>query len=372
MKRSAILAVVFGLLVACLAGFWWLSGRSKPPAGRGRSKEEQKQKKDDDALPPLLFCQMAEQTRREVGITESPLAKKEGSKYLSEYLAYVTESDVRVAIRPGLYTDVPLIEMRFWKPGSSSELERVRVSHVRWGSWLNVPLEEGGGNVKDWGGCEVGAKAVRVPVCPEDKETDYMKLGHRHLVRMSVSRGEMYESVVRIPEDIPRGKMYVIDVIGKYPAWTFEHKARDKMQEQRKYIRGQIKGNPPVPLKEMRVEYFNIEKRKKRSTHIDADGTFKVRADDLGEMLRVTKPQHTGVGWLYIHSVKKRKLSLPHEADLVMRPEDLVEFHLQIPAQQVNDDLASIGLKVHRDDRVPMSWTNLTTRYKHPLESLQE
>ncbi|MFW6457223.1 MAG: hypothetical protein ACOC0A_02930 [Planctomycetota bacterium] len=375
MRKRILLTVIVALSIGLAGGIWWIwsrDGGEGPSSTATGEKQEQAEDRRDDSLPPLLFREMAEQTRREVGVTDSPLAQEKGDEYIKEYYSYVNDSDVRVIYGPGP-ADVRLIKMRFWKPASSGELERVRVSQARWGAWLNVPLEEGGGNVKEWGGGAVGAKAVRVPVYPQDKETDYMKLGRRYLVRTSVRPGEMYESVVRVPEDIPRGKMYVVDVIGKYPAWTFEHKARDKMEEQRKYIEGKIKTEPPAAFRMMKAEYFNKKKRKKRTGSIDKDGTFKVRADDLGEMLRVTKKQQrAGVGWLYIQSVKERNLSLPRDADLVMRPEDLIEFSLKIPAEQITEDLASIGLKVHRDDRVPMSWINLTTGYKHPAESLQE
>ncbi|MFP4029794.1 MAG: hypothetical protein ACLFWL_18600 [Candidatus Brocadiia bacterium] len=375
MRKRVLLMTIVALSIGLAGGLWWIwnrdGGAGLSPTATGE-KRKQAEDRRDDSLPPLLFREMAEQTRREVGITDSPLAQEKGDEYINEYYSYVNDSDVRVIFGPGP-PDVRLIKMRFWKPASSGELKRVRVSQARWGSWLNVPLEEGGGNVKEWGGGAVGAKAVRVPVYPQDKETDYMKLGRRYLVRMSVSGDKMYESVVRVPEDIPRGKMYVVDVIGKYPDYAFEGRTLRLMEEQRKYIEGKIKAEPPAAFTMMTVAYFNKKKRKKRTGSIDTDGTFKVRADDLGEMLRVTKKQQrAGVGWLYIRSVKKRNLSLPRDADLVMRPEDLVEFHLKIPSRQINEDLASIGLKVHRDDRVPMSWTNLTTDHKHPVESLQE
>jgi hypothetical protein len=377
MRRRAILAVFLVLIAAFFAGYWWLrplTGRPGPSDSAERRDAETPGQKED-SLPPLLYREMAEQTRRVVGVMDSPLAQRKGDEYITKYHSFVNDSDVRVRIPPGK-ADRPLIEMRFWKPTPAGELRPLRIVDVGWGQWLSIPLDEGGGNVREWGGVGVRATAVRVPVYPPEAKTEShipLIFGKRYLIRLNYPKNdEMYESVVRIPDRIPRGKMYVVDVIAKYPAYAFEGRTLKLMRDKSEFIKGRILSSPPLPSHELRVEYFNVKKREKRSGVPYPDGTFKVRGDDLGHTLRVTKPQSAGQGWLYIRSVEKRKLSLPRDADLVVRKKDLVQFTLRLDPNHLTRDLASVGLKVNEEDHVPMCWVNFDGGHKHLLKKLQD
>ena len=355
------------LLVALV----WNQGSRSGSKNTGESRIQQKESADaDNGLPPLPDPDLARETRREVGIRKSPLFEEKGSQYIPEFLYYLTERGVRVSVRPGLRADVPQAEMRFKKPAADGSLQPVKAVNVAWGPWLNVPMEEGGGDVADWGGTHVNAMGVRVPVMSSKEPEPYLKFGQRYAVRFAVGRDKMYESVIRIPDEIPRGKMYVVDVIAKYPTYTFE--VSGSSRKERDYVAGKVRRALPVPRGSLQVQYFNPKTREMRTAAIEANGTFRVRAHDMGGMLRIVEQMRVGVGWIYVRSVDKRELSLPRDADLVVEEEHLIRFDLKIDESNLRDDLRGIALRMHEDDPAPMAWIAFDRVHEHLLNNLFE
>jgi hypothetical protein len=102
-----------------------------------------------------------------------------------------------------------------------------------------------------------------------------------------------------------------------------------------------------------------------------ADGTFTVDAKELGGELRVTEKKRSGEGWMYIHSVSRREMKLPEDAELVVEEKDLLSFKVRVPADVVSEDLVCVAIKVHPSDSLPMSWLLLRDKDGAAIKKLE-
>jgi hypothetical protein len=185
------------------------------------------------------------------------------------------------------------------------------------------------------------------------------RLGRSYYIRFSVKEGEKtkdYEAIFHLPEKIDRGKMYRMWVLADTPfPQIFGPMNAPKV------IAGRIAVKPAAGFEKIEVAYSRTIGDEHR-VQPAADGTFKVEARELGGELRVAEKKPSGEGWMYIHSVSRRELKLPEDAELVVEAKDLVSFRVSVPAGVVSEELRGVAIKVHPSDYLPMSWLLLHDR----------
>jgi hypothetical protein len=168
-------------------------------------------------------------------------------------------------------------------------------------------------------------------------------------------RKVVYESTISIPAEVPRGRTYRVPVVAEkvYPA-LLNPPAKQSL------IEGAIDAALPKARNGLWAEY-GIKGSEESRRRVRADGSFAVVAKQLGGQLRVTaRSKLAGTGWMYVRSVRKRRLQLPADADLVVKLERMVSFRVSVPREKIADDLVGLAIKVKPDDVFPMAWLLVT------------
>jgi hypothetical protein len=180
------------------------------------------------------------------------------------------------------------------------------------------------------------------------------RLGHSYLLNFAVEgEKETYEAVVEVPAEIERGKMYSVWVLADTRFPLISNRTKDP-----RTIKGRITVKPPASFKDLEVSYWASNSDYSFLTP-KPDGSFELRANKLGGMLRVTQRVQAGHLWMYIKSVQKRELALPADADFVLEEDKLVSCLVKVPDVVNSDDLRGIALKIGVEDRFPLAWVNI-------------
>jgi hypothetical protein len=273
------------------------------------------------------------------------------------------QGDIFVRLFSGIPKDVPLIEFRFGRRSADNKIVPVTVSGLYVGRWVEGRLVASGKEERR-GALEIrDAIGYRSMVeAPERFENvTLFRLGRSYYLRFAVKEEagtKDYEAIVHIPEKIDCGKMYRMWVLADTP---FPKIFESRKSNASKAIAGRITVKPAAGFEKIEVAYSRTIGDEHR-VQPAADGTFKVEARELGGELRVAEKKPSGEGWMYIHSVSRRELKLPEDAELVVEAKDLVPFRVSVPAEVVSEELRGVAIKVHPSDYLPMSWLLLHDR----------
>ena len=375
MKKLA--AAVGLLLVTGLLGTWIViaSGVLTDDSGNGASESSgggpsPHQTGGSEKPPFSKFIDRAETAPIE---NDNPRQASHGTLYraISE-----VKDGVRTFIPPGVPADIPVVELRFFQTSATGQPEPVDVRSANTMRWRNGKIIESEDQELEFFS-SVNAHALRLGVSPQGSgHPDTLRFSHQYHIAYIVpeKRDEMgdtgygepwYENVFAVPDEIPHGKIAVINLFTRYPLPTLTRKTRPSREEVT--IRGTITGGLASGRKDVEVGYYLSNRSQKR--RVTSDGAFSLEVEELGGMLRVSERKRKALGWMYVHSVQKPDLRLPEDADVVIEPADTVPFKLRIRPENIREDLRSIGLKLRRDDPIPMAWV---TFGGHLLEELQK
>ncbi|MBS3764275.1 MAG: hypothetical protein KGZ25_13340 [Planctomycetes bacterium] len=376
------LAVAVGLLLVIgLLGGWIVitSGVLTDGSGNGASggsggEPSPHRTGDAEESPFSKFID-----RAETGLLENDNPRQAGHRSLYRAISEVKDG-VRTFVPPGVPADIPVVELRFFETSGDGKQEPVDVEGALFNRWQNGKIMESEDHELDTN-LEVDGHSLRLGVSPQGSgQPETLRFSHRYRIQYMVpeKRDEMgdtgygypwYENVFAVPDEIPRGKIAVINLFTRYPLPTLTRKSK-KLSKPPKQIRGTIKADLRAHGQHLEVGYFLSGRSDK--TFPRFDGSFSLQAEKLGGMLRVTERKRQAVGWMCVRSVQKRRLRLPEDADVVIEPDDLVEFKLRIRPENITKDLARISVKLKRDDPVPMAWINFDAKDRHLHKELQQ
>jgi len=290
----------------------------------------------------------------------SPLPGIVGSPKLEKSVFEVGADGTCTFALPGIRRDQPMVELRFYRRKSDKELAPLWINRFTVQRWING--KPAGKEITDFPGATPRkAKALRSPAAREDAGgTDLWRFGRQYYVlfwpldEARNSSKVSFEAVVEIPQSIPRGKVAVISVIAdhRWPKLT-------KALTMPRTIEGRVAWAGPGSVEDLEVSYWGSESYDHHRVRPKSDGSFRVKADRLGGVLRVTRRVRSGCGWAYIKPVKKRSISVPKDADLLVEAGNLVDFKLVVPKTAVASSMVGIALKVAPDDPVPMCWARV-------------
>ena len=376
MKRK----VIFGLLVLWVIIAVWLAvgpggmshtarenmdGRVQSMASQG-GKDRQSQ--EDHKRKPTNM-----RGARLGPIVESPLfqgekGNKTYKKLSTDHVVNELKNGVRTILYPGdeISRDIAMVELRFRKEDDSGEVQPVTVEHISVRRWdanhaksVDELLEFGAGHPS------VEGHAVRVRAARFGEGIRVLGFGRRYLLQCKVvdtdsGEPEFYDSIIKVPDNIPPGKMAVITVFPKYPARSFNTSSRAR----RKTISAKIKIPLPSTETQWLAAYTHPEDEHNTVTEINSDGTFALGKKPLGGMLRIVEEGREGFAWMCVRSVQQHQLTLPQEADRVIRREQLKQVRLAIPDSYVRDSFVGPWLKTKKDDTGPVVWKALRSDSK--------
>ncbi len=378
MKRLLIIcAVLVGVL---LWGLFLTESKREKGRGSGFGDRQRAQKAEDKKeSPPIPESQFASFIHDpEADFIESPIPTDRNADVLGKAISERNDS-VYTFVPPGVPLNVPMIELRFFRRATDSTLRPLYVRQAYIGPWKKGKTVSGKREELK-GSTSIKANAFRVGVSDE-KGSMYGTLLAGRIYYLLLypkkgtfephpERGESFEVLFQVPESIPEKKMAIVNIVAEYRYPELMMKMKKLRGDTPKSISGTISGSMPVNPKRLRAGYYPRQGGYKRAK-VGSDKEFNLEADKLGGMLRVTEMKRQAVGWIYIHSVKKRNLKLPRDADLVIREKQLVPFRLKIPPGKIKDDLAGVSLKVNKDDEMPMAWVNFNSTHDNNLQELK-
>jgi hypothetical protein len=315
--------------------------------------------------------------RAKTALLENDNPRQAGHRTLYRAISEVKDG-VRTFIPPGVPADIPVVELRFFQTSATGQPEPVDVKSANILRWRNGTIIESEDQELEFFS-SVNAHALRLGVSPQGSgHPDTLRFSHQYHIEYIVpeKRDEMgdtgygepwYENVFAVPDEIPHGKIAVINLFTRYPLPTLTRKTRPSQEKVTKRIRGTITGGLAAGRKDVEVGYFVSDRSQK--TRARSDGSFSLETEELGGMLRVSEMKRKALGWMYVHSVQKPHLRLPEDADVVIEPADVIPFKLRIRPENIREELTSIGLKLRRDDPMPMAWVTFDG---HLLEELQK
>ncbi len=303
-----------------------------------------------------------------------------GTNELAKRSQIESPDGVKTYLPPKVPEDVPMIELRFHVKDNERSMKPLKVRRVSFGPWESGEIapsdvEEltGAFSVQDYS-LRVGVMEV---TGDEGVDSATFRFGRTYHIGYRINEqrqgdNSWYENIFQIPDQIPPGKVAVINLVAKHSWSSLQNKIEELRGEGKEYIKGTINMDIPMPFDSLQARYFPKERRPRR-VRVGKDGNFKIEVQELplGGMLIVmdADPENEGkgTGMLYIESVEKRDVLLPENADTVVHPEKQITFQLNIPAEKITDDLMSVALKVNKKDKLPMGWVNFDRYKRHFL-----
>ena len=155
--------------------------------------------------------------------------------------------------------------------------------------------------------------------------------------------------IIRIPEDVPRGKKVVmeVDVTGK-EGERWRRSPGRKISLKVDGAAGQ--GNLLVHFQDPgRKTWFSIRLGDSRK------GTFRV--SEFGGELTVA-PEDRSWALYYVRKIDNRELRLPRDADIVATRDNTVPFELVVPKDHLPRSVRLIWLLVEKDDLNAIAWAD--------------
>lgn len=291
-----------------------------------------------------------------------------GESHLKEWRAqglkssFRREDGVLVVVFPDVPEDQPMVEFHAFLPTDEGGLEPVKITGMQFMRKGPDGLDSG-----DFSSGEhlVGCSEVGDGYCTfvggDDCKGRRFTLGQRYYVQFGVldNGGEeaYFESFFAVPEDIPRGKVYHVNLVARTPANTY---AKQKAFDQ--CLRGKISDIDTDPSK-LQVTYVMPGDGQLIRRLVDSAGGFQVGSVPLGGCLLVEDQRSAKGDEGHVHfmsrNVAKRELLFPRDADLSVRTSDTISFKLSVPNNIAIEEVQGVGLKMRRDDSFPVAWNQL-------------
>ena len=397
MKKMHLVVVLAVLALA--GGFWWyqhhVDGEHRPDRGNtdesltfapATSQDGDKPTQPDgngEGHDAGMF------SARLDAVVDSPLR---GSTRGEKALAYVdgggafekTIDGVRVMLYPSdsFGPHMPMVALRFLKKDEATgELRALTVEHCL--------FRRRNGNVTDrctkeremhghrtveghtmWlAAAAPGAPAVRALRFGRRYHLEYKVVTKTKMHRGSAVEDEyyFYESIVKVPDHIPPGKMAVIDVIAEHLDGTIEETPRPDLT----YITGSITQPLPPTQTAWYAAYTHEEEEYSGFTRIEDNGMFNLGERKLGGMLRLAEKGGNGVSWMYVNEVRQDELTLPADADLVIPRDQIQTVKVAVPAAALKQKMVGLWVKRDRDDSGPLSWVACRRPVQEQLQKTQ-
>ena len=280
-------------------------------------------------------------------------------KLVQGYMVSERENGVRTLLYPyeGISRDIAMIELRFRKRGTGGALYPVTIEQVGIRRRVGHNTETIHSQWELGGHKGVEGHALRVGAAPPGKGTNVLGFGRRYLLQCKVVDSEsgeakFYDSIIKVPENIPPGKMAVITVFPKYPARTFQTSSKPD----RKPILGKITLPLPPTKTQWLAVYTHPDHAHNTAAEIKGDGRFVLGKKALGGMLRIIEKGGEGCAWMCVRSVEQHQLTLPQQADRVIKREDLKQVGLIIPDLHIKESFVGPWLKAKKGDTGPIVW----------------
>jgi hypothetical protein len=161
-------------------------------------------------------------------------------------------------------------------------------------------------------------------------------------------------ALVKMPAEVPPGKMAIMDIdVTKKFDYTEYYMAAHKT-----YVTVHVSEDLP------QKGYILLHDPGRLSSYrrLRVDGaTVTVEVEKLGgELALVSKKGDYGHVICYKARVSSKTVDLPADADIVVSPEDLIEFRLRLPTERLPKQVEGIGLMYDSEDRIPLAGTEFS------------
>ena len=368
MKRKNLLILLITLAVAAAMALLLIPSLRQPHGNDVRKEEGTPNSTPEQQSEPEMIA------ARPGPVLESPLlhADAEDAKKAIMEDVWLTKRE------NGVYTylpfgnmenpraDIAMVEIRFMKENAEGKLEKLYIEHIQaYGrvgqdtTWVgDMGWETGAGyHVEGW--------ALRVPAAPPGTEYRCVGFGKRYHLIYKVGEEESYESIIKIPDYIPPGKMAVIEVLAKPELSGGFAIPRDPPKpDTRIHVYGKITTALPATQTEWMVAYNHADKSVSDYTAIQEDGSFDLGKCEPGGMLRVAERGPQGVAWIIVDSVDESQWKLPRDADRVIRRNSLRDFEIVMPDEPSIKNAALIWFVDDKEGLGPIAWQTAPSRYE--------
>ena len=163
--------------------------------------------------------------------------------------------------------------------------------------------------------------------------------------------------LVKIPDHVPEGKIAVIDVIVT--------KKLDRWWKQPQMLSVRVRQDILAPHLSLHVWNAEGSGGHPERLHLNSNGRAKIKLDQLGGDLRLANTklppppamQHRKFAFpvWYVKSITDRKITLPDDADIVIKPENAITSRLKLPTTKVPDGAVAIGLLADKDSHLSLA-----------------
>ncbi len=347
---SLSLLIMFGLII------WSRFPQKESATGSSDVTRSKSHPPDnDDESPPVVGTYKildGQQIRPEIG------------KGTSAYIHVYSRKHLWVYGHANAPANLPRLEIRFLKPSPKGGMKSCKLRAMEIEAW-----RDGGRNMARRTSQEVsfpmgfrqqgveitGAKTVRTLIT-DDLELEkfqglymgrmyylyFKQLGFEGKHKTPDKWGSC---LLRVPEDVPPGKVAVmeVDVTQKIDPYQVE------MSTVRVRVNGQVPGKGIVQLA--------VPGGRTKSAQLNSDGSAKIQVEKLGGEMAVLSLQRKDVGHLlyYKRKVDSEEINFPGDADVVVSPEEVLEFRIKVPRKEVPLDSHGLALLMHRDSSVPVA-----------------
>jgi hypothetical protein len=264
--------------------------------------------------------------------------------------------------------DVPKVELRFRRPGPDGELIPAPVAVALGYPFRNRRVQESG----EWEGprmdCRMRnaydhAHAARFLLSdsPDAGEFYSFVFGRTYYMRFyypgyaGASTPDLWGSaLVRMPKHVPNGKVAVIvlDVTKRAEGWR---KALAAEREKRESVTVRVRKNPAgLPLG---AYLYDTGRGFTRFAQLGGDLETEFKVHGLGGELTVdalVKPDITYTLY-YKRQVNSHAVTFPDDADVMVKPEAIIRFHLKVPEEKVPSESLGMALLMHRNSQVSVA-----------------
>lgn len=277
------------------------------------------------------------------------------------------------------HTDIAMVEFRFLKKNQKGEMEKLFVEHIsayqrigRESKRVNTEWEFGSPVIS------VESYALRVGAALPGTGFRFLGFGKRYHLKYKAIDAEsgdplFFDSIIKVPEHIPAGKMAVIEVLAKPKlAGGYAIPKSPPKPDTRIQISGKITPLLPPTETEWMLAY-NHPNTNGRVAPIEDDGSFYIGKREPNGMLRVSERGRTGVAWIIIDSVEKSQLTLPEDADRIITRESLRDIEIVIPEEPDIETFSGIWVVDDKDGYGPIAGQTAPSRYEaEKLEQFYE
>jgi len=381
-KHNKILVLMIILAVAAGMVFLLLLHLRQPQGAATKKKKGAPESTSKEQGEPEMIA------ARPGPVLESPLLNEdaeEAKKVIQEDSWLMKKEDGVFTYLPlgnmeKPHTDIAMVEFRFLKKNQKGEMEKLFVEHIsayqrigRKSKRVNTEWEFGSPVIS------VEAYALRVGAALPGTGFRFLGFGKRYHLKYKAIDAEsgdplFFDSIIKVPEHIPAGKMAVIEVLAKPELSGGYAIPRNPPQpDTRIQISGKITTPLPPTETEWMVAYNHHDKNISGFTGIEEDGSFDLGKREPNGMLRLAERGRTGVPWIIIDSVDKSQLTLPEDADRIIPRDSLRDIEIVIPEEPDIETFSGIWVVDDKEGLGPIACQTAPSRYEpEKLEQFYE